>query len=300
MKNNSSLIKQSFFIFSIFCLTTFITYGANTLPWGLLKSQVYTTINSSADALLESATNWEGAAILDWLILREKDAADKAGKAAQSAWKSYTGTYNAYLDDYLSKLDALDNEIRSSFNTNDYAFLFQYIYPRVFALKISQDSIITNILKQIWFVSGTINQTGDVITNNICPAGNTCSFTAICDRTKKAGSSNDICSASVEELNDNTIITTSTANGKIKKYTGMSSCLINDYSSALWTDYIYWSITDCKVDTTSTSATTFANIAKTQTGTTVVNTPTEQTTTVNSTTQTTLTVAEQTSANIVL
>ncbi|MDD2892227.1 MAG: hypothetical protein PHQ95_04645 [Candidatus Gracilibacteria bacterium] len=298
MKTNFSLIKQSFLVFSIFCLTTFITYGANTLPGGFLKSQVYTTINSSADALLESATNGEGAAILDGLILREKDMADQSGRVAQSTGKSYTGAYNAYLDDYLSKLDTLDNEVRNSFNTNDYSFLFQYIYPRVFALKISQDSIITNILRQIGFISGTTNQVADVITNNICPAGKTCSFTATCDRTRVAGSSSDICSASIEELNDNTIITTSTANGKIKKYVGMSSCLMNDYSSAFGTDYIYWSITDCKVDTTSTNVTTFANTAQTQTGTTVVNTPTEQTTTINSSAQTTLTVAEQAAANI--
>jgi hypothetical protein len=43
--------------------------------------------------------------------------------------------YTAHVDAYLAKVDKLDNDMRAAYG-NEYAFIFQYIYPRVYAIRI--------------------------------------------------------------------------------------------------------------------------------------------------------------------
>lgn len=46
--------------------------------------------------------------------------------------------YNEHLDSYLAKVDKLDNATRTKIGP-DYAFIFQYVYPRVAELKKSAE-----------------------------------------------------------------------------------------------------------------------------------------------------------------
>lgn len=65
MKIESSFIKQSLLVLGIFCVTTFVTYGAIGTSGGLLKSTPYQVRSSIADADLSRLTNGAGAVILD-------------------------------------------------------------------------------------------------------------------------------------------------------------------------------------------------------------------------------------------
>ena len=57
--------------------------------------------------------------------------------------------YNAYIDNKLTQLDSLDNEIQAdpAFGS-DYAFIFQYIYPRIYELR-NTDNRFSSILDKI-------------------------------------------------------------------------------------------------------------------------------------------------------
>lgn len=94
-----------------------------------MRSTPYQTISATADAQLNTMTNGSGATILNGVIAKIRaKAEEKAGTPINNM------LFNAYIDERLSLLDKLDNEVRVELGP-DYAFLFQYIYPRVYNLK---------------------------------------------------------------------------------------------------------------------------------------------------------------------
>lgn len=128
----------------IFSVTTFVTYGATSTSGGLLKSTPYQTRNAIADAQLNTLTNGSWSAILDWIIESVRLKAVETGGAPIN-----NTLYNTYIDNYLGMLDELDNTTRLALGP-DYAFLFQYIYPRVYELrKPDTSSLVTFIIESI-------------------------------------------------------------------------------------------------------------------------------------------------------
>lgn len=156
MKTSSRNITQSLIVLSVFAVSTFVTYGATTTPAGLLKSTPYTLRNTVADSTLSTLTNGAGNTILDGVVASVKaKATEKAGTPFNTA------LYNAYIDSRLTLLDNLDNQVRSELGS-DYAFLFQYVYPRILELKKPStdiNSILDKISTDITG-SGTATSTG--------------------------------------------------------------------------------------------------------------------------------------------
>jgi hypothetical protein len=114
-----------------FALTAFLTYGTFSSPGGYFGSTPYQNRIAAADQKLDQLTGTQGKTVLDGVVLKVKQRAEAKGGNPRNA-----AAYNAYLDTYLAKVDQLDNTTRSSLG-NDYEFLFQYIYPRVYELRAS-------------------------------------------------------------------------------------------------------------------------------------------------------------------
>lgn len=158
MKTNSTLIKKSLLVLGIFCVTTFVIYGATSIPDGTFKSTPYTVRSSAADADLSRLTNGAGAAILDGVIAKVKaKALEKAGNPVNVT------TYNAYIDDRLSLMNKLDNDVRAELGS-DYAFIFKYAYPRVHELK-REDTRVASVLERFGNVMGV--SSGNENTNSV-------------------------------------------------------------------------------------------------------------------------------------
>lgn len=156
MKINSALLTKSLLVLAVFSLTTFITYGAVSISGGVFDSTPYRTKNLTADADLKRYTNGVGATILDGVIAKVKAKAMEKGGNPMDIME-----YNSYIDSYLSQVDKLDNTTRATLGS-DYAFLFQYIYPRVYELK-KKDDHITSIVGQLGDIvnsSGSTSNTG--------------------------------------------------------------------------------------------------------------------------------------------
>lgn len=120
-----------------------------------MKSSPYQARNATADTMLNRLTNGIGAGILDGVIVTVKTKAEEKGGSPIN-----TTLYNAYLDDYLNRIDQLDNVTKSTYGS-DYAFLFQYIYPRVAELKKEDTKIVSLIqdFKNMVGLSATTNIT---------------------------------------------------------------------------------------------------------------------------------------------
>ncbi len=58
----------------------------------------------------------------------------KAKAVARAGTPANASLYLAHVDDYLAKVDKLDDATRAQFGS-DYAFIFQYLYPRVYELR---------------------------------------------------------------------------------------------------------------------------------------------------------------------
>jgi hypothetical protein len=69
--------------------------------------------------------------------------------------------YTAYIDTYLNKVDQLDNTTRAQLGP-DYAFIFQYIYPRVYEIRIPNNAFVT-IIGQL---GELVNSTGSTSTGS--------------------------------------------------------------------------------------------------------------------------------------
>jgi hypothetical protein len=119
-----------------FSLTAILSYGA-AISGGNLKSIPYSSRDSAADAKLSQLTDGAGAGILDKLVIKLKiKAAEKAGSPPKAS------AFNAYLDTRLAQLDQMDDEVRAQYGT-DYAFIFQYLYPRILESKLKENSAVS-------------------------------------------------------------------------------------------------------------------------------------------------------------
>ena len=111
--------------FSVTAFAAFVVAGSGQM----LHSTPYTAIDAAADAKLSTLTAGKGASILDGLVSKVRaKAIDKGGNPVNAS------LYTAYVDAYLAKVDKLDNDMRAAYGS-EYAFLFQYIYPRVYAIR---------------------------------------------------------------------------------------------------------------------------------------------------------------------
>jgi hypothetical protein len=116
----------AFVAFLASALAVFVIAGSGQM----LRSTPYNSIDATADARLSSLTAGQGASILDGLVTKVRaKAMDKGGNPVNAS------LYTAYVDAYLAKVDRLDNDMRAAYG-NEYAFLFQYIYPRVRAIRV--------------------------------------------------------------------------------------------------------------------------------------------------------------------
>jgi hypothetical protein len=115
----------AFVAFSATALAAFMAVGSGQM----LHSTPYASIDAAADARLSSLTAGQGAPILDGVVTKVRaKAAEKGGNPVNAS------LYTAYVDAYLAKVDKLDNDMRAAYGS-EYAFLFQYIYPRVYAIR---------------------------------------------------------------------------------------------------------------------------------------------------------------------
>jgi hypothetical protein len=141
-ENSPSQGKKLLVALGVFVVTTLLTYGTMSTPGGNLKSTPYQNRNATADQKLDHLTGAQGRTVLDGVVTRVKlRAMEKGGNPMNPT------TYNAYLDAYLNKINALDNTTRASLG-NDYEFLFQYIYPRVHELRMSDTPIMVAVSDQ--------------------------------------------------------------------------------------------------------------------------------------------------------
>ncbi len=114
--------------------------------------------DATSDAVLNTLTNGAGAGVLDGVIAKVKAKAElKGGTPVDNT------LYTTYIDTYLSQVDQLDNTTRAQLGP-DYAFIFKYIYPRVYELRKSgsQFGTIVDSLE-------TLVNTGSIDTANIQP-----------------------------------------------------------------------------------------------------------------------------------
>jgi hypothetical protein len=115
-----------FVAFSATALAAFMAVGSGQM----LHSTPYSSIDATADAKLSSLTAGKGGGILDGLVAKVRTkAVDKGGNPVNAS------LYTAHVDAYLAKVDKLDNDMRAAYG-NEYAFIFQYIYPRVHAIRV--------------------------------------------------------------------------------------------------------------------------------------------------------------------
>ena len=132
---NSSPLTQFFAVLGIFGVTAFVTYTAISTSGDVFRSTPYQTRSSTAETTLNRLTGGSGAVILDGIVAKIRaKAVEKGGNPFSVA------AYNAYIDSRLTTMDALDNQVRSELGS-DYAFIFQYTYPRVFELRQSEDKV---------------------------------------------------------------------------------------------------------------------------------------------------------------
>ena len=143
MKTNVfPLFGKSLSVLAVFCLTAFVAFGAASNS-GFLKSAPYMEINPESDAALSQIAP-KAIEVLDGIVAKVKTKAEaKIASGGDAA-------YNAYLDTYLDVLNGLDDSLMSDpdYDTT-YRFLFEYLYPRVNAMKkdIGSASALDRILQ---------------------------------------------------------------------------------------------------------------------------------------------------------
>jgi hypothetical protein len=121
--------------FSVTAFAAFVVAGSGQM----LHSTPYTAIDAAADAKLSTLTAGKGASILDGLVSKVRaKAIDKGGNPVNAS------LYTAYVDAYLAKVDQLDNDMRKAYG-NEYAFIFQYVYPRVRAIRVPAATASANV-----------------------------------------------------------------------------------------------------------------------------------------------------------
>lgn len=159
-------MSQALAAFAAFSISALLVFGA-VISGGNLKSSPYSARDAAADAKLSDLTDGAGAGILDGLINKLKTSAlSKAGTPPK------VSLYNAYIDGKLAKIDQLDNEVRNQYG-NDYAFIFQYLYPRVLESRLKENAT-DSIIGQIGtiFSDDSENPPPELVaTIPTCPAG---------------------------------------------------------------------------------------------------------------------------------
>ena len=123
--------RQTFIVLATFAASALLTYGTGAVTKGYFGSTPYQNPNAVADQTLDRLTGGQGREILDGLVARVKQKAEEKGGNPLNVTD-----YNAYLDDYLAKMDQMDNSTRASLGSG-YEFLFQYLYPRVYGLRLN-------------------------------------------------------------------------------------------------------------------------------------------------------------------
>ena len=127
MNSLSPMVKNSLIILAAFVVSTGLTFAVSSTSSGaFLKSKPYTTYNTYTES--ELAKYPEIIGLIDTIVLNPLKEKAKAKVGAEA--------YVAYVDNYLAKVDNLDNLYK---NDRDYdrtiTHLFKYIYPRAVALK---------------------------------------------------------------------------------------------------------------------------------------------------------------------
>ncbi len=135
-------------------------------------------------------------------------------------------TYNAYIDNRLAAIDAMDNEVRTEFGS-DYTFLFQYFYPRVLELKQTENRA-TTILERIGSAFGGSGAGGTTEVNNSTATNsiaNSAVSTAANTSNTIAGTTiaNGTTGTSVNTATTGTTVTTGTTDGATGGPTGNCS-----------------------------------------------------------------------------
>ncbi len=83
----------------------------------------------------------------------------KAKAVAKAGTPANASLYLAHVDDYLAKVDKLDDATRAQFGT-DYAFIFQYLYPRVQELRGSGTVSPIDLINQLTALNEAGGTTG--------------------------------------------------------------------------------------------------------------------------------------------
>ena len=78
----------------------------------------------------------------------------KAKAVAKAGTPANASLYLAHVDDYLAKVDKLDDATRAQFGS-DYAFIFQYLYPRVYELRGTGAGTANDLIAQLTGLAGT-------------------------------------------------------------------------------------------------------------------------------------------------
>jgi hypothetical protein len=177
-ENAPSQGNKLFAAIGVFAMSALLAFGATSTPAGNFKSTPYQNRSATADQTLDRLTGAQGRTVLDGVVTRVKQkAADKAGNPPNAE------AYNAYLDAYLAKVDQLDNTTKASLG-RDYEFLFQYIYPRVYEVRMNGvvATAATAVVASVTSQASTNNVTASVsytfaASSTSVPAGGTVTLT---------------------------------------------------------------------------------------------------------------------------
>ena len=215
MKTQSaSLFTKSLLVLGIFGVSAITTYGAIS-NGGLLKSTPYQERSATADAKFSQLTNGSGPAILDTVIAKIKaKATTKAGNPLD------TTKYNAYLDDRLTAIDAMDDQVRAQYGA-DYTFLFQYFYPRVAELKKNDDAT-TRILQKIGSVFGGDEET--TATTSVVAGTNQTAVATTTATTTTTTTTTNPCGSGKKKLGSVCVTDTATVNPTGNYTVGKGAC----------------------------------------------------------------------------
>ncbi len=152
---NFPVLTKPLVIIGAFAVTSFLTYAVISSPGEMLVSTPYQTRNLTAEAEFSRLAGKNGMAVLDGIIAKIRAKAIAKGGDPFDAM-----AYDAYIDDRLSAIDALDDQIRSEIGI-EYAFIFQYAYPRVLELKRNEEKVVS-VLKRLGTVmNGDSSVSGD-------------------------------------------------------------------------------------------------------------------------------------------
>ena len=169
MKPFSPLIKDSLLVFMVFSLTTFITFASANVSGGFLQSSPYKNRDVIADQKLNTLTDGQGSKILDGIVSKvQTKAQEMAGNPVDAK------AYNAFINNYLSTIDTLDNTVRKQIGS-DYDFIFKYLYPRVYELRMEESSSLLSIFNNLGTAVNSTTNNPSINTNRSVTVLNTSS-----------------------------------------------------------------------------------------------------------------------------